>query len=110
VYVVEAHPADEWVIYGDDYANGETACVLQPKTLAARSAVAARFAERYCYPTENFVIDTMDNDANKAYVAEPERLYVVSEGRVVYVGGIGPYFYNFIEAKEFLLNRIKSAA
>jgi len=108
VYVAEAHPADEWVIYGDDYHSGETACVMQPKTLASRSAVAARFAERYNYPTEAFLIDSMDNVASQAYFAEPERLFVVFEGRLVYVGGIGPYFYNLIEAREFLLNRIQS--
>jgi len=108
VYVAEAHPADEWVIYGDDYHNAETACVLQPKSLSARSAVAARFVERYNYSTDSFLIDSMDNVASQAYFCEPERLYVVFDGRLCYVGGIGPYFYNVNEVREFLLNKIKS--
>ena len=48
-------------------------------------------------------IDGMENDADRAYNAWPERLYVVSEeGRIVYQGGKGPYGFKPEELEAFL--------
>jgi len=110
VYITEAHPSDEWVIYGDSYAQGETACIPQPRTLAQRGKAAARFANRFDYPTDSLLIDSINNTANKAYLAEPERLYVVKDNRIVYVGGFGPFYYNPHDAEDFIADSVKQAA
>jgi len=102
IYISEAHPTDEWVIYGDDYAGGETACIRQPRTLRERQSAASRFATRFNHPTDTLLIDSMDNATNKMYLAEPERLFVIHGGRIVYVGGHGPFFYDPDELQAFL--------
>ena len=48
------------------------------------------------------LVDNMDDAANVAYGALTERLYIVLDGKIVYCGGMGPFFYNLIEVQEFL--------
>ncbi len=53
--------------------------------------------------TAPLLLDGMANEADRAYSAWPERLYVVSrEGRVVYRGGKGPYGFDPEELARFL--------
>ena len=47
-------------------------------------------------------IDTMDNNANEMYAALPERLFILNEGRLSYVGGVGPFCYNLEEVEKWL--------
>src|SRR6516164_1728988 len=49
-------------------------CYAQPKTLEQRVAIANDFTKRYKYSVP-FGIDEMNNAANDAYAAWPERLY-----------------------------------
>jgi len=45
----------------------------------------------------------MDNEAEEAYFAWPERLYVVDEsGRVAYKGGVGPFGFKPAELAAWL--------
>jgi hypothetical protein len=45
----------------------------------------------------------MENDADRAYQAWPERLYVVgTDGRIRYQGGKGPYGFSPAELERFL--------
>jgi iodothyronine deiodinase-like protein len=49
------------------------------------------------------LLDGMENQADRAYNAWPERLYVISgEGTIAYQGGKGPYGFNPPELAEFL--------
>jgi type I thyroxine 5'-deiodinase len=49
------------------------------------------------------LIDNMDDAAERAYSAWPERLYVLSkQGIVIYKGGKGPYGFNPEELERFL--------
>jgi len=47
-------------------------------------------------------VDPMDDRANIAYAALPERLYVVQDGQIIYQGGLGPFDYNISEVEAFL--------
>ena len=47
----------------------------------------------------------MDDRANLAFAALPERLYVILDGKVVLQGGLGPFNYNIEEVEQFLENR-----
>jgi type I thyroxine 5'-deiodinase len=47
-------------------------------------------------------IDLMINECEKTYSAFPERLYIVQDGKVVYVGGVGPFDYKVCEVEDWL--------
>ena len=47
----------------------------------------------------------MDDRANKAFAALPERIYVVLDGLIAYQGGLGPFDYKIEEVEEFLSKR-----
>ena len=63
--------------------------------------VAKILAERY--PQIPVYADNMDNEASKAFGAMPERLFILLNNEVVYAGGMGPFFYNLDEVKDWLV-------
>ena len=80
-------------------------CYAQPKTLEQRLAIANDFTKRFKYDVP-FGIDEMNNAANDAYAAWPERLYIVDEqGRISYRGGNGPFKYYPNEVRSWLAAR-----
>jgi hypothetical protein len=101
VYIKEAHPGDEWQMD----SNVESNVVFdQPKTFEARLSLARTFVERMEVETETFV-DDVRNTAMACYAAWPERIYVIDrEGRIVYKGGVGPFYFAPDELREFLEN------
>jgi Iodothyronine deiodinase len=102
VYVREAHPTDEWQMKSN---LKDDVCYAQPKTLEQRVAIANDFVKRFQYPLP-FGIDTMNNAANDAYAAWPERLYIVDEsGHIAYRGGMGPFHYHPGEVRDWLAAR-----
>jgi hypothetical protein len=102
VYVREAHPTDEWQMKSN---VKEDVCYAQPKTLEQRVAIAQDFVARQKYPLP-FGIDDMNNAADLAYSAWPERLYVIDEhGRIAYAGGMGPFNYDPGEVRAWLTQR-----
>jgi Iodothyronine deiodinase len=102
VYVREAHPTDEWQMNSN---VKEDVCYAQPKTLEQRVAIANDFVRRQKYPLP-FGIDDMNNAADLAYSAWPERLYIIDEhGRIAYAGGMGPFNYEPEEVRAWLTKR-----
>jgi hypothetical protein len=102
VYVREAHPTDEWQMKSN---VKEDVCYAQPKTLQQRVAIANDFVQRQKYPLP-FGIDDMNNAADLAYSAWPERLYIIDEhGRIAYAGGMGPFNYEPEEVRAWLAHR-----
>jgi len=80
-------------------------CYAQPRNLSDRLAIANDFTKRFNYPVP-FGVDDMNNAANDAYSAWPERLYVIDEsGKIVYRGGMGPFNYNPAEVRGWLAAR-----
>ena len=53
------------------------------------------------------VVDTMKNEANLAYGAIPERMAIVHNSHIKYIGGVGPYDFNVHEAKEYMQKILK---
>jgi len=107
IYIKEAHPDDEWQMQSN---LDEEVCYLQPKTVEQRVAIANDFSRRFNYPLP-LAVDPMDDRANKAYAAWPERLYVIGEdGRIVYKGGTGPFDYKPEELRAWLEARFAAAA
>ena len=72
------------------------------RALTERREVAALCAARLGLSTP-ILIDGMENEADRAYNAWPERLYVVSaDGKIAYKGEKGPYGFKPEELEEFL--------
>jgi len=108
VYIREAHPTDEWQMKSNE-KDKDDVCYTQPKTLDQRIAIANDFIQRFKFPLP-FGIDEMNNAANNAYAAWPERLYVIDEsGRISYKGGIGPFKYDPKEVRAWLARRYGEA-
>ena len=83
IYIREAHPVDGWHL-------GKGPDVLDPTTLEDRRAVAAECEAAMTYDIHTYV-DEMDDGVMTAYVAWPERLYLVDlAGKIAYAGGRGP--------------------
>ena len=62
---------------------------------------AAKIIAEQC-PSIPVYADLMDNRLNKAFGALPERLFILLNNEVVYVGGTGPFHYNLNEVKTWL--------
>ena len=50
------------------------------------------------------LVDFMEDKANKAYGALPERIYVLMNGKIAYMGGQGPFGYKINEVDDWLKN------
>ena len=99
LYIKEAHPTDEWQV---DSNEGDDVCYLQPRSIEQRRAIANDFIERYAYGLA-MVLDTMDNEAEEAYAAWPERLYIVGpDGTIVHKSGMGPQGFKPDEVHAWL--------
>jgi hypothetical protein len=100
--VREAHPTDEWQMKSN---VKDDVCYAQPKNLEQRLYIANDFIKRFKYPVP-FGVDDMSNQAEAAYSAWPERLYVIDEsGRIAYRGGMGPFHYDPKEVRTWLAAR-----
>jgi len=88
----------------------EDVCYRQPTTLAERVAIANDFLARSGYRIP-IMVDDMDNAAEEAFAAWPERLYVIDEaGKVVYKGDVGPFGFDPEELGAWLGDRLTPGA
>ena len=102
VYVKEAHPEDEWISPGN---TKHGIMINQPTTIEERLNVAQVFVQKMGVEAD-ILVDDMDNTADQIYAAWPEKIYVVDEtGTIIFKGGIGPYFFDPDEVREFLEDR-----
>jgi len=87
VYIKEAHPSDGWAVAGNERMGIN---IKDPKTFGERVKVA----EKACSTLKismPCLVDGIDDSANKAYAAWPDRLYVVDQdGKIVVMAGPGP--------------------
>src|SRR5262249_30816989 len=106
IYVLEAHPTDEWQM---DQNERDGVCYAQPQTLAERCAIARDFVQKLAHGLP-LLVDPIDNPADAAFAAWPERLYVIDEaGRVAFKGGPGPFGYHPEEVEAWLRGRFGAA-
>ncbi len=100
VYIKEAHPDDEWQME----VNEESGVIYsQPKSTEERRELARAFIDQMDVETET-LLDDIDNTARACYAAWPERLYVIgTDGRIIYKGGMGPFYFDPDEVEEILL-------
>jgi len=105
VYIAEAHPDDEWQM---DDNKKEQVVFKQPRLFAERRDAAKILLERLKYRMP-VAIDAMDNRADQAYSAWPERIYILGTGgRILYKGGMGPFGFLPKEAGERLAELLRA--
>ena len=95
----EAHPDDGWQVP----ANKKDNLVFNdPTTIEERRNIAQEFAEQF-EVTLPILVDTMDDKAEAAFAAWPDRIYVIDKnGKVAYKGKPGPFGYKVDEAEGAL--------
>jgi len=102
VYIAEAHPAERghFKVGGDggNYDIDTHANIADRLNAATTLREEAGKALKGC----KILVDPMDDRANIAYAALPERLYVVQDGQIIYQGGLGPFDYKISEVEAFL--------
>eukprot|EP01094_Clydonella_sp_ATCC50884_P012268 TRINITY_DN22268_c0_g1_i1.p3 TRINITY_DN22268_c0_g1~~TRINITY_DN22268_c0_g1_i1.p3 ORF type:complete len:129 (+),score=28.37 TRINITY_DN22268_c0_g1_i1:310-696(+) len=100
VYIMEAHPVDGWQLPVNEDLG---VCYRKPRTTAQRCAIAQHFKRDFGVTME-MVVDGIDNAAELAYEARPERLYVIRNGEVAWRTGWGPYCYDVDALENYLLS------
>jgi hypothetical protein len=104
--VAEAHPDDEWQMASN---RQDQAVLRQPRSLEERRQAAGLLVERFGFDLP-LALDSMENLADTAYAAWPERLYVIAAGgRVVYRGGLGPFGFDPAEMENALAAHLAGA-
>jgi len=102
IYIAEAHPAERGHFRvggeGGNYDIDTHANIVDRLNAATTLKEEAGEALKGC----KILVDPMDDRANIAYAALPERLYVVRDGQIVYQGGLGPFDYKISEVEAFL--------
>jgi len=105
VYIAEAHPAERGHFrVGGEGGNYD---IDTHANIADRLAAATKLKEEAGEALKGckILVDPMDDRANIAYAALPERLYVVQDGQIVYQGGLGPFDYKISEVETFLAKK-----
>jgi hypothetical protein len=101
IYIAEAHPDDGWQT---DSNEQEGIRIRQHTTSDERRAAAQSCATKLklSIPT---LLDNMDDAANNAFAAWPERIYIVNKfGIIHYRGGRGPFDFHPTEARTSLVD------
>uniref|UniRef100_A0A3B4FRG0 Iodothyronine deiodinase n=1 Tax=Pundamilia nyererei TaxID=303518 RepID=A0A3B4FRG0_9CICH len=100
VYIDEAHPSDGWV------APPMGSCSFsfrKHQNLEERMGAARQLTEHFSLPPQcQLVADCMDNNANVAYGVSNERVCIVQQKKIAYLGGKGPFFYNLKDVRQWL--------
>jgi hypothetical protein len=95
VYIREAHAIDSAVPLGGptagEFGGGADPIMEDPVTFGERRAAAATCATKLALEPIPMLVDDMQDTANKAFCAWPERLYLIgADGKVAYTGEPGP--------------------
>uniref|UniRef100_A0A096MHL8 Iodothyronine deiodinase n=1 Tax=Poecilia formosa TaxID=48698 RepID=A0A096MHL8_POEFO len=93
VYVAEAHSTDGWS-FGNNFD------ISEHRSLEDRLSAAQILLQND--PLCPVVVDEMSNVSAIKYAAQPERLYVLQAGKVLYKGKMGPWGYDPMEVRSVL--------
>uniref|UniRef100_W5MQZ8 Iodothyronine deiodinase n=1 Tax=Lepisosteus oculatus TaxID=7918 RepID=W5MQZ8_LEPOC len=94
------------VNFGSATLPGLASCsfkVRKHRSLEERCQAARRLLEHFSLPPQcQLVADCMDNNTNVAYGVSFERVCIVQQQKIAYLGGKGPFFYNLNEVRQWL--------
>lgn len=95
VYIEEAHPTGVWEFVNNRYE------MRQHADIEERINAATVFKEQIGVKCP-ILIDMITDDTNLAYGGLPERMVIIFNSTVRYIGGIGPYEYSIKEMEDAL--------
>ena len=98
VYIEEAHPTDGWVL--TTVTNSHQ--ISSHRDIGDRLAAASLLPHATLPDNMSVVVDSMSDELNRAYGAQPERLYVIRDGVVDFEGGHGPMNFDPDEVDAWL--------
>ena len=101
VYIAEAHPYDSGDLAESYEWKISTHSKFEDRIAAAKQLQTKFQAMKINSP---MYVDFMEDQANAAYGALPERMYIILNGKIEYMGGIGPFGYKIHEVDEWLEN------
>ena len=98
MYISEAHPTNGWSI-----KSPSQPIVNQQKTFEERFDTAKAF-KKMIETTMNIqiLVDGMDNLASITFGAMPERLAVLYQGKLKWLGGPGPFKHSVEDLEKYL--------
>lgn len=76
--------------------------IHQHRSIQERHKAAKMLSHDFDLANVNLFMDTMDNNTNEKYAALPERLFILHEGKISYIGGVGPVNYHPEEVENWL--------
>lgn len=109
VYIEEAHPTDGWLYPAVSHFVAQHTALEGRLAAAAvlREAIDSACASAGTTPSIALFTDTMANTASLAFGALPERLVVLLDGRVEFIGGPGPGEYSMPAAETALAELLR---
>jgi len=100
VYVEEAHPIDGW-----QFNTPGQYQINQPRKFSERLNCAKHLAtvlrQEHKFEPKIFV-DGMNNEISSLFAAFPERLVLLRDNTVEFIGGPGPESYSIQELRDFV--------
>jgi hypothetical protein len=102
VYLEEAHPTEGWLYPSVEHF------IKQHKILSDRLSAASILHTKLQALVKGrdvevpLLVDSMQNSASRAFGALPERLVIIHEERVHFIGGRGPQDYSISEVSNSL--------
>lgn len=104
IYIGEAHPSDGWNLRKSYYADQPS--YPKHKSMIERLNVAKDFENTVkSITTVPIFVDNFENKTDEFFIALPERLVIIDNKRVSFIGGEGPWNYS-IDAAEAHLKSI----
>ena len=98
MYITEAHPTDGWSII-----SSIQPIVNQQKSFEERFDTARNFKKMIENKLKvQILVDDMDNKANITFGATPERLAVLFQGKLQWLGGPGPFKHSVEDLEKYL--------
>ncbi|CAH1794763.1 unnamed protein product [Owenia fusiformis] len=92
IYIHESHPTDGWVF-------NDIIKIKQHASLEERLDAARHLKERIPCP---IYVDSMENEAMWSYAALPDRLVIVNNHIVEFIGKAGPFGFNTAAVCEWI--------
>lgn len=105
VYIQEAHPVDLWQM---PVNLREGVLFASPRSALERSAVALACVRNLDIQLPALV-DSLDNRAERAYTAWPDRIYLIGRGgRVAFKSEPGPFGFRVRDLEQSLESLIRA--
>jgi len=111
IYVKEAHASDSWFVLSNnvgrryaEHIGDRIEGLKEMIDLWGQSVdgLDSALSAGHSGSSFEFLADNLDNEFSGRMGAEPERVYIVEDKKVVFKGGFGPFFYDLDEVEKFL--------